>query len=174
MNRYQDAYRKNDHGEYIGEDLSKEDLDALHAYVMGEKVESRMEGWWQDKKHQILYRLLLRLTRAEKVSEPSPMRVQERIRPLGNLAYMIHPSHGLHLYVKGQDLLPVTSDEAYEVAKSYYDKEELLGFAAYVGDPKQDKWYVKVLGAYSGSHIDHFDAILDFLKKEVDKGSSLL
>ena len=46
----------------IGNDLSEEDLDNLWSYLVGD---SRHHGWWEDKPHQITYRLLLRLTRAE-------------------------------------------------------------------------------------------------------------
>ena len=49
---------------YIGEDLSEHDLDFLYESVcLGEH--GGRHGWWHDKPHQILNRLLMRLTRAE-------------------------------------------------------------------------------------------------------------
>jgi len=53
---------------YIGDDLSAGDLDALWAVFAGSggpDPDSSIPGWWEDKPHQIAYRLLLRLTRAE-------------------------------------------------------------------------------------------------------------
>ena len=52
----------------IGDDLSDEDIDNLWAMWAGEDgpdPDSIMPGWWDDKPHQIAYRLVLRLTRAE-------------------------------------------------------------------------------------------------------------
>jgi hypothetical protein len=45
----------------IGNDLEDEVLDSLWEHFAGEGC----NGWWDDKPHQIGYRLLLRLTRAE-------------------------------------------------------------------------------------------------------------
>jgi hypothetical protein len=51
---------------YIGDDLSAADLDALWGIFAGEPdPESFIPGWWEDKPHQLAYRLVLRLTRAE-------------------------------------------------------------------------------------------------------------
>ena len=50
----------------VGSDLSQRDLDDLYdAVVCGEEAETMMKGWWEDKPHQILHRLIIRLTRAE-------------------------------------------------------------------------------------------------------------
>ena len=52
--------------ELIGDDLSEADLDNLWAvWNSRPRPESAIPGWWRDKPHQIAYRLLLRLTRAE-------------------------------------------------------------------------------------------------------------
>lgn len=52
--------------DYIGNDLREEDLDNLWAIWAGSPdPDSIMPGWWEDKPHQIAYRLILRLTRAE-------------------------------------------------------------------------------------------------------------
>lgn len=50
---------------YIGEDLSESDLDDLWSHFAGEHSDTNAAYWWTDKPHQIGYRLLLRLTRAE-------------------------------------------------------------------------------------------------------------
>jgi hypothetical protein len=60
-----DAYRQTDRQTYIGDDLGDSQLSDLHSYFTGERQESYMSSWWEDKAHQIGYRLLLRLTRAE-------------------------------------------------------------------------------------------------------------
>lgn len=49
---------------YIGDDLDEEALNDLWA-AFADGTRSTMSGWWADKPHQIAYRLLLRLTRAE-------------------------------------------------------------------------------------------------------------
>lgn len=46
---------------YIGEDLSEEALTSLWSHFAGEGLDS----WWENKPHQLGYRLLLRLVRAE-------------------------------------------------------------------------------------------------------------
>lgn len=55
--------------DWIGNDLSAQDLDDLWAHVAGysERVspDGLVVGWYKDKPHQVIYRLLLRLTRAE-------------------------------------------------------------------------------------------------------------
>lgn len=51
-------------GNGIGDDMAESDLDNLWAALTG-RWESDMSAWWEDKPHQIAYRLLLRLTRAE-------------------------------------------------------------------------------------------------------------
>jgi hypothetical protein len=50
---------------YIGDDLSESDLDDLWSMIADGDSDSLMASWWADKPHQIMYRLLLRLTRAE-------------------------------------------------------------------------------------------------------------
>jgi len=52
--------------DWIGDDLDDEDLDNLWEHLSGgdPAEDSTMPGWWDDKPHQIAYRLLLRLTRA--------------------------------------------------------------------------------------------------------------
>lgn len=51
---------------YIGDDLGEEDLDNLWAiWADTPDPDSIMPGWWSDKPHQLAYRLILRLTRAE-------------------------------------------------------------------------------------------------------------
>ena len=50
----------------IGDDLGPEQLDELWTVFVGVPDENAdMVYWWRDKPHQIAYRLLLRLTRAE-------------------------------------------------------------------------------------------------------------
>ena len=51
----------------IGDDLSKADLDNLWATLSGSDPDpdSLIPSWWADKPHQLAYRLILRLTRAE-------------------------------------------------------------------------------------------------------------
>lgn len=52
--------------ELIGDDLSPEMLDDLWEVLGGGGNYDTYTGqWWDDKPHQIAYRLLLRLTRAE-------------------------------------------------------------------------------------------------------------
>jgi hypothetical protein len=62
-----DAWRLNEGGKYIGEDLSAEDLENLWRKLAGHPLgdESLIARWWDDKPHQIAYRLLLRLKRAD-------------------------------------------------------------------------------------------------------------
>lgn len=73
-NRLEDCYRPGCFcsgalGDGIGDDLSPQDLDDLWAVLTGRpevlSTEDIMSGWWADKPHQLAYRLLLRLTRAE-------------------------------------------------------------------------------------------------------------
>jgi len=47
----------------IGDDLSDADLVEFWRYFHGE--ENDMSRWWSDKPHQIAWRLLMRLVRAE-------------------------------------------------------------------------------------------------------------
>lgn len=66
--RHDDAYtpRKvegRDH--FVGDDLSGVSLDELWECLSGLGDGGTMGSWWRDKSHQIGYRLLLRLTRAE-------------------------------------------------------------------------------------------------------------
>lgn len=67
MNRREAAYHQPNfpyQDYFVGDDLTEEQLDELYRAVMeGEK--NHMGSWWEDKPHQILYRLLSRLTRAE-------------------------------------------------------------------------------------------------------------
>jgi len=63
--RQTDAQRLTDQGDPIGADLTPERLDALWSFLTGGPEESEIAEWWQDKPHQLAYRLLLRLTRAE-------------------------------------------------------------------------------------------------------------
>jgi phage gp46-like protein len=60
-----DAYRTNAHDDLIGEDLTEEALIDLHLYFTGKEGDSPTAAWWEDKAHQLGYRLLLRLIRAE-------------------------------------------------------------------------------------------------------------
>jgi hypothetical protein len=66
LTRQTDAYRFSNGSEeyFIGDDLTDEQLDQLWDYFVNGKT-NQMSDWWQDKPHQIGYRLLLRLTRAE-------------------------------------------------------------------------------------------------------------
>jgi len=51
---------------HVGDDLTERDLDDLYdAVIRGVRRDSLMAEWWWDKPHQLLNRLLLRLTRAE-------------------------------------------------------------------------------------------------------------
>lgn len=56
-------------GDYVGDDLTDQDLNDLWAHFSGDPdlvhPDSVMVGWWEDKPHQIVRRLLCRLTRAE-------------------------------------------------------------------------------------------------------------
>lgn len=55
---------------WIGDDLSDSDLDDLWNVFAGDSRKGTyMSSWWADKKHQIAYRLVLRLTRAESERE---------------------------------------------------------------------------------------------------------
>jgi hypothetical protein len=56
---------------FIGDDLSEKDLDDLYDYfVMGNrKLVAPVVSWYLDKPHQVINRLLSRLTRAEHRSE---------------------------------------------------------------------------------------------------------
>jgi len=66
---------------YIGDDLSDDDLDALWAVFAGNEPpdpNNFTPGWWEDKPHQLAYRLLLRLTRAEAALKASL--IQEGLR----------------------------------------------------------------------------------------------
>jgi len=47
----------------IGDDLTEDELIELWQYFHGE--ENSMSRWWRDKPHQIAWRLLMRLVRAE-------------------------------------------------------------------------------------------------------------
>lgn len=69
--RLKDAHRRSgcDPRRNIGDELTETDLDDLWVELSG-ALSSRdeytsMGRWWRDKPHQIGYRLLLRLTRAE-------------------------------------------------------------------------------------------------------------
>jgi hypothetical protein len=66
LTRQTDAYRFSNGPEehFIGDDLTDEQLDQLWDYFINGKT-NQMSNWWQDKPHQIGYRLLLRLARAE-------------------------------------------------------------------------------------------------------------
>jgi len=63
-----DAWRLSDSGSLIGEDLGTEDLEALWRKLAGHPLGDAhpIAAWWDDKPHQIAYRLLLRLHRAER------------------------------------------------------------------------------------------------------------
>jgi DNA repair exonuclease SbcCD ATPase subunit len=63
-----DAWRLSDSGSLIGEDLGAEDLEALWRKLAGHPLGDNhlIAAWWEDKPHQIAYRLLLRLNRAER------------------------------------------------------------------------------------------------------------
>lgn len=67
--RHIDAHTPRDGGRLVGDDLTDAELDALHAVLVGDAVVTDAEraaaGWWEDKPHQVAYRLLCRLTRAE-------------------------------------------------------------------------------------------------------------
>jgi len=70
--RLEDAHRLLDEGTPVerlaGEDLTEEALDDLYdAVILGGDIGGGRgyHGWWDNKPHQILHRLLLRLTRAE-------------------------------------------------------------------------------------------------------------
>lgn len=69
MTRHTDAHDPRTGGHLVGDDLTPEMLDGLHDILTGsaERTDAgcEMEGWWTDKPHQIAYRLLCRLTRAE-------------------------------------------------------------------------------------------------------------
>lgn len=85
MSRLKDAYRdtalyeqvKSKGGDLseidqlIGDDLSDEMLDDLWAMIAEGKRDTYMASWWEDKPHQIMYRLLLRLTRSEDMRCPN-------------------------------------------------------------------------------------------------------
>lgn len=49
---------------YVGDDITEESLDELWRYIT-EGEDNNMAQWMQDKPQQVVYRLLLRLTRAE-------------------------------------------------------------------------------------------------------------
>lgn len=67
--RHDDCYRDEDPAQgLIGDDLTDEDLDELWCLLTGSEdvnLDSEIVKWYQDKPHQVVYRLLLRLTRAE-------------------------------------------------------------------------------------------------------------
>lgn len=65
--RHLDAQRLTNQHAKIGDDLTPERLDLLWDYLTCESPEGadEMAAWFADKPHQIAYRLLLRLTRAE-------------------------------------------------------------------------------------------------------------
>ena len=50
---------------FIGNDLTDDQLDDLWRMIAEGNRDTDMADWWEDKPHQIMYRLLLRLTRAE-------------------------------------------------------------------------------------------------------------
>ena len=62
------AYSKNaDFGTYDGDDLTSQDLDDLYDYSVG-KIGAEDKPavlWLKDKQHQVVRRLVARLTRAE-------------------------------------------------------------------------------------------------------------
>ena len=63
----------------VGDDLTEEALDDLYnAVILGADIGGGpgYHGWWDDKPHQILNRLLLRLARAEH-SEAVGARIDE-------------------------------------------------------------------------------------------------
>jgi hypothetical protein len=60
MTRQEDAERN------VGDDLTDAQLDDLWNVLVNGATDSYMARWWADKKHQIAYRLLMRLTRAER------------------------------------------------------------------------------------------------------------
>jgi len=57
-----DKYRASDYNTFIGDDLDETDLDRLWGHFA---LSDGYYGWWEDKPHQIAYRLVLRLTRVE-------------------------------------------------------------------------------------------------------------
>lgn len=65
--RLTDAYRESAQSTdgLIGNDLTPSMLDELWRLFTGSHPRSTVASWWADKPHQIGYRLLLRLTRAE-------------------------------------------------------------------------------------------------------------
>lgn len=50
---------------FTGDDLDSHALDDLYAVLSDNGTQSMMAVWWRDKPHQILNRLLCRLTRAD-------------------------------------------------------------------------------------------------------------
>lgn len=65
--RIRDAYEPRNGERLVGDDLTEDMLDELWAgpCTGRDPTPTRMSAWWADKKHQILYRLVCRLTRAE-------------------------------------------------------------------------------------------------------------
>lgn len=67
--RSRDAFRIGTNRRPIGDDLTPEDLDDIWAVLTGRTEEipsdSRIPGWYGDKPHQIFYRMICRLSRAE-------------------------------------------------------------------------------------------------------------
>lgn len=72
LSREEDSTTNATNGTLVGDDLSSDDLDALWAFLVGEPEKGLMADWWNDKPHQIAYRLLLRLTRAEAAATAAP------------------------------------------------------------------------------------------------------
>lgn len=64
--RFDDAFTQRNN-RFVGDDLTDEELDELWEVFGGDGGKGTyMRGWWDDKPHQIAYRLLCRLTRAQK------------------------------------------------------------------------------------------------------------
>ncbi len=51
--------------QFIGDDLTDSDLDDLWAFASRGEKKSVIANWIADKPHQVWYRMILRLTRAE-------------------------------------------------------------------------------------------------------------
>lgn len=63
---------------FIGDDLSEQALDDFWRIFAGDtEPYSDMAYWWDDKPHQIAYRLVLRLTRAELENAKLRARLEE-------------------------------------------------------------------------------------------------
>ncbi|MEZ4454194.1 MAG: hypothetical protein R3B09_32365 [Nannocystaceae bacterium] len=67
VTREEDAQREASAGGKIGDDLTDSQLDDLWRGIV-DGADSDTWAWFQDKPHQVAYRLLLRLTRAELVA----------------------------------------------------------------------------------------------------------